>query len=89
MLNDHTKRIKKRIQEAILLFKSKKIDHIDLINTLQSNIEALDNLDQSVKEALITLSGEIETILYMESPKNHFEYMLKEVDKFEPFLDRI
>ena len=85
MENNHREKIK----DSILEFKKRKIDYIDLMNNLYDNIKALDNLDQSVENALINLSGEMETIYYMQAPEYHYKYMIDEISKFEPYIDKI
>jgi hypothetical protein len=84
----HSHRIKSSIGNSILQFKERKIDYIGLLEDLYGNINALDNIDKRIKSALITLGAEMESIYYMHSPEKHYQYMLKEIEKFENIMHK-
>jgi hypothetical protein len=88
-MNSHRKRIKERIKNSISKFQSKSIDFYELTTDIVTNIKALDNLDYSLEQAVITLCGELEVIHYTVAPDKEHELMLKELKNFENFLSTI
>jgi hypothetical protein len=88
-MDNFRQRIKEKIKKCIADFKNNAIDFYQLTLELENNLNALDNLEKSVKNALISLSGELEIIHFtVDSDKQHYQ-MIIELKKFEKFLKKI
>jgi len=88
MYHNHQNRIKERIKESIDKFKAKEIDYKRFIENISGNINALDQLPKELEDAKIDVCAELETIFYMQDPKDIYNKMLIEVQKFEKFIDK-
>ena len=84
---EHQARIKNRIKESIKKFKNKEIDYNGFVGNISGNINALENLTKEIENAKYRVCAELETIFYMQDPKDIYNKMLKEVEKFEKFID--
>jgi 3'-phosphoadenosine 5'-phosphosulfate sulfotransferase (PAPS reductase)/FAD synthetase len=85
--NDHQARIKNRIKESIKKFKNKEIDYNGFVGNISGNINALENLTKAIENAKYRVCGELEIIHFTVDTDKEFEEMLKEVEKFEKFID--
>lgn len=88
MKNNHQNRIKNRIKESIDKCKNKEIDYQEFIENISGNINALDQLPRELENAKVDICAELETIFYMYAPKDIYNKMLIEVEKFEKFIDK-
>jgi SMC interacting uncharacterized protein involved in chromosome segregation len=88
MKNNHQNRIKNRIKESIDKFKNKEIDYQEFIENISGNINALDQLPRELENAKVDICAELETIFYMHAPKDIYNKMLIEIEKFEKFIDK-
>lgn len=82
-MDEHRERIKSKMLDAIAMFKTGQIDYHDLMANLHANLNALDQIDETLEKKFINLEAEMETISFMNKPNNHFHLMLKEVEKVE------
>jgi hypothetical protein len=88
-MDEHRERIKQRIRNSIDQFKNGVIDFNSLDYNVTGNINALDNIDEQLRSAARRLCGRLEIIHYTIDSDKEFEAMLKEVEKFEPYIDKI
>ena len=88
MKNNHQNRIKNIIKESIEKFRNQDIDYNGFVGNICGSINALDNLTKEMESAKHRVCGKLDIIHYTVDSDKEFEEMLKEVEKFEKFLDK-
>ena len=86
MLN-HTDKIIRNIINTLEKFKTSSINYLELLNNIDGNVNALD-CNKDLYNAFINFSCEIKTIHFTVDSDKEFKEMLKEVEKFEKFIDK-